>query len=90
MLVKSLDEGKNLDDLQETFDTLIYMDFYIPPNLWTKHMVNQPLVCYPCILQIERYHLVTKQALTGDKGCLLLVCLVHLYLVVSRENIYET
>ena len=48
MLVKSLDEGKNLDDLEETFDTLIYMDFYIPPNLWTKHMVNQPLVCFPC------------------------------------------
>ena len=50
MLVKSLDEGTHLDDLQETFDTLIYMDFYIPPNLWMKHMVNQPLVCYPCIL----------------------------------------
>ena len=86
MLVKSLDEGKNSDDLQETFDTLIYMDFYIPSNLWTKHMVNQPLVCCPCILQIERNHLVTKQALIGDKGCLLLVCLVHPYLVVSRET----
>ena len=90
MLVESLDKGKHLNDLQETFDTLIYIDFYIPSNLWMKHMVNQPLVCCPCILQTEGNHLVTKQVLTSDKGCLLLVCLIHPYLIVSGESIHET
>ena len=69
---------------------VIYIDFYIPPNLWTKHVVNQPLICCPCVLQTERHHLITKEALTGDKGCFLLVCLVHHYLIVSRESVHKS
>ena len=53
-------------------------------------MVNQPLICCPCILQTEGHHFVTKQALTGDKGRLLLVYLVHPYLIVSEESIHKT
>ena len=68
---------------------VIYVDFYILPNLWMKHVVNQPLICCPYVLQIEGHHLITEQALTGDKGCLLLVCLVHPYLIVSRKSIHK-
>ena len=68
---------------------VIYIDFYIPPNLWTKHAVNQTLICCPCILQTKGHHLITKQALTSDKGCLLLVYLIHPYLIVSRESIHK-
>ena len=32
MLVKSLDEGKQLDDLQETFDTLRQYNMKLNPN----------------------------------------------------------
>ena len=32
MLAKSLDEGKNLDDLQETFDTLRQYNMKLNPN----------------------------------------------------------
>ena len=68
---------------------VIYVDFYIPPNLWMKYVVNQPLICCPCILQTKGHHLITEQAWTGDKGCLLLVCLIHPYLIVSGESIYK-
>ena len=37
------------------------IDFYIPPNLWMKHMVNQPLISCPRVLQTEGHHLITKQ-----------------------------
>ena len=68
---------------------VIYIDFYIPPNLWTEHVVNQPLICCPCVLQIERHHLITKQALTSDKGFFFLIRLVHSYLVVPRESVHK-
>ena len=35
MLVKSLDEGKHLDDLQETFDTLRQYNMKLNPNKCT-------------------------------------------------------
>ena len=31
-----------------------------------------------------------KTALTGNEGCLLLICLVHPYLVITWEDIHET
>ena len=68
---------------------IVYVDFYIPPNLWTKHVVNQPLICCPCILQTERHYLITKQVLTGDKGRFFLIRLVYSYLVVPRESIHK-
>ena len=69
---------------------VIYIHFYILPNLWTKHVVNQPLICCTCVLQTERHHLIIEQGLTGDKGCFLLICLVHPYLIVSRESIHKS
>ena len=68
---------------------IIYIDFYILPNLWTKHVVNQPLICCPRVLQTDKHHLITEQALTSDKGCFLLVCLVHPYQIVSRESVHK-
>ena len=68
---------------------IIYIDFYILPNLWTKHMVNQSLISCPLVFQIEGHHLVAKQALIGNERCLLLVCLVHPYLIVSRESVHK-
>ena len=76
--------------IQALHQHVIHIDFHVLFNLWTKHMVNQPLICCPCVLQTEGHHFVTKQALTGDKGCLLLVCLVHLYLIVFGESIHKT
>ena len=69
--------------VQALYQHIIYINFHIPPNLWTKHMVYQLLISCPRILQPEGHHLVTKQALTGDKGCLLLIRLVHPYLVIT-------
>ena len=83
MLVESLDKGKHLNDLQETFDTLIYIDFYIPSNLWMKHMVNQLLISRPRILQTEGHHLVAKQTLAGNERCFFLIHLVHPYLIIA-------
>ena len=76
--------------VQTLYQHVIYIEFYIPSNLWMKHMVNQPLVCCPCVFQTEGHHFVTKQALTGDEWRLLSVCLVHPYLIVSGENIHKT
>ena len=69
--------------IQALYQHIIFINFHISPNLWMKHMVHQPLISYPRVLQPKGHHLVTKQALTGDKGCLLLIRLIHLYLVIT-------
>ena len=33
---------------------IVHIDFHIPPNLWTKHVVDQPLMHCPCILQPKK------------------------------------
>ena len=68
---------------QTFYQHVIHIDFYILPNLWTKHMINQPLISCPRVLQIEGHHLVTKQTLASNERCLLLIYLVHPYLIVT-------
>ena len=69
--------------LSHTFHQhIIHIYFYVSPNLWTKHMVNQLLVDSPCILQPKWHYFVTKETLAHYIGCLLLVCFVHLNLIV--------
>ena len=69
--------------VQNLYQHIIYINFHIPPNLWTEYMVHQLLISCPYILQPKGHHLVTKQALIGDEGCLLLIRLVHPYLVIT-------
>jgi len=69
--------------VQDFHQHIIYINFHISSNLWTKHMVNQLLTGFSRILQTEGNYLVTKQALTNDKGCLLFVCLIHPYLIIT-------
>ena len=76
--------------IQALYQHVIHIVFHVPPNLWMEHMVNQPLICCPCVLQTEGHHLITEQALISDKGCLLLVYLVHPYLIISEESIHKT
>ena len=76
--------------IQTLYQHIIYINFLILLNLWMKHMVHQPLISCPRVLQPKGHHLVTKQALTDDEGCLLLIRLIYPYLVITREGIHET
>ena len=62
---------------------VVDINLYIPSYLWMKHMIYQPLISCPCVLQTEGHHFVAKQALAGDEGSLLLISFIHLDLVVS-------
>jgi hypothetical protein len=68
---------------------IIDVNFYVPTYLILEHFVYQSLVYGSSILQPVRHHLVVVQSLVSNEGCLLLICPVHVYLVVSRECIYK-
>ena len=55
-----------------------------------KHLVHQPLVRRPCVLQPEGHYLITVGAPGCDEGCLLLVRYEQRYLVVSSVSVEET
>ena len=76
--------------VQALYQHIIYINFHISPNLWTKHMIHQPLISYPRILQPKGQHLVTKQTLASNERCLLLIYLVHPYLIVTWKGVHET
>jgi len=63
--------------------------FYVSANLIPEHFVDQSLISGPNILLAEWHNLVTIQFSFGNKGGLLLVDHVHVYLIVSREGIHE-
>ena len=54
---------------------IINLDLHVSPNLFTKYLIYQPLVCGPCIFQSERYNLVAIKSLAGDESCFLLILL---------------
>ena len=62
---------------------VVDINLYILSYLWTKHMIYQPLISCPCVLQTEGHHFVAKQSLAGDEGSLLLISFIHLDLVIS-------
>ena len=74
---------------QTLYQHIIYIDFQIPSNLWTKHMVNQPLISWPRVFQTEGHYLVAKQTLAGNEGCLLLIHFVHPYLIIAKKGVHE-
>ena len=69
--------------VQALHQHIIYINFHIMSNLWTKHIVHQPLISCPPIPQTEGHHRLVKQALTGNEGRLLLIHLIHPYLIVT-------
>ena len=64
---------------------VVHIHFHVSPDLFTEHLVYQPLVGYSCIFQLEGQHLVAIKPLAYDEGNFLLVFLCHFYLVVPRE-----
>ena len=40
---------------------VVHIYLYVPPNLFTEHLVYQPLVRGPCVLQAEGHDLVTVE-----------------------------
>ena len=69
--------------IQAFYQHVIHVYFYILSYLQTKHMIDQPLIGCPRVLQSEGHYFEAKHALTGDEGCLLLIYLVHPYLVIT-------
>ena len=52
---------------------VIYVDFNILAQLRFKHLSHHPLICGPCIFQVEGHYLVMVVSSGSNKGCLLLV-----------------
>lgn len=68
---------------------VVYVHFDISLSLVFEHLIDEPLVGCPRILQTERHHSVVVKPPISDESCYFLVKLVHLYLIVSRECIHE-
>jgi disulfide bond formation protein DsbB len=65
------------------YQHVINVYFYISPDLVVEHLVHQPLVSCPYVLQSEWHDFITKKPFAGDEGSLLLIIFVHHDLVVA-------
>ena len=49
------------------YQLVIDVDLNIPPNLVCKHFVHEPLIRRAYVLEAERHHFVTEDALVGNE-----------------------
>ena len=61
---------------------VVNVHLHVLSYLWTEHVIYQPLISCPCVLQTEGHYLVAKQTLVGNEGGFFLVNFVHLYLII--------
>ena len=61
---------------------VINIDFYIAPDFLAKHLVHQPLIYSPSVLQSKGHYLVAIKSLACDKHCFLWVFFAHANLIV--------
>ena len=61
---------------------VINIDFYIAPDFLAKHLVHQPLIYGPSVLQSKGHYLVAIKSLACDKHYFLLVFFAHANLIV--------
>ena len=54
-----------------------------------KHFFHEPLICRARVLETERYHLIAKEALTGDERSFLLISFVQFDLIVIEKCVHE-
>ena len=69
---------------------VIHVHFHVSQDLFTEHLVYQPLVGCSCIFQPEEHHLVAVEPLACDEGSFLLVFLCHFYLIVLQECVHKS
>ena len=62
---------------------VIDRDFYISPDFLAKHLVYQPLIYGPSILQSKGHYLVVIESLACDERHFLLVFFTYANLIVS-------
>ena len=65
----------------------MYLDILF--DLLEEPLVYEPLVHCPCILQSEWHDLVAEKALAYDERLLLLIELLKLDLVATKESIHK-
>ena len=54
--------------LSNTFyQHVVYINLNVPPNLMCKHLIHQPLICGPRILESKRHYFVAEKTLAGDE-----------------------
>ena len=68
---------------------IVNINLHVLSNLFSEHLVHQPLVGSSYVLQLEWHDSITIKSLTGDECNLLLVLFWHLDLVVSWEYVHE-
>jgi len=66
------------------YQYVVYVDFYVPPYLLPKHLVNQRLICSPNVLLSEWNDFVAIKPLISDEGYNLLVQFVLKCLVIPQ------
>ena len=59
------------------------VNLYVPAELVREHLVHQPLICGPRVLEFEWHHLVAEKSLASYKRGLLLILLLHFDLVIA-------
>ena len=64
------------------YQHVVNIDLDISSNLMCEHLVHESLICCTYILEAERHHFVTKEALAGNERSLLLIHFIHFYLVI--------
>lgn len=70
-------------------DLIIDIDFYVTPYFLFEHLVYEPLISCPDILEAKGHHFVTVDARCGGESCMYLVFFSHGDLVIPDISVHE-
>ena len=68
---------------------IINIHLHVSPDLFLEHLVHQPLIGGPCVLESKRHDPIAVKPLVGDKGSFFLIFFSHLYLVIFGKCVHE-
>ena len=49
------------------YQHVIHVDLNVSLDLMREHLVHQPLIRGPCVLEFEQHYFVAEETLVGDK-----------------------